>query len=91
MISENGHQLSVILMNFHVRGEVGVQAGLISRAKTKNEVAFEVSLVVQMSSGISDQIKPESDHVIQISFVDDQVCASEELLLPVHLRVKKWR
>jgi hypothetical protein len=91
MISENSHQLSVILMNFHVRGEVGVQAGLIRRAKAKDEVAFEVSLVVQMRGGISDQIKPKSGHVIQISFVDDQVCASEELLLPVYLRVEKWR
>lgn len=62
----------MVLMDFDVGREVGVQAWLIGRVETKDEVAFEVSRVVEMGSRGQNEMEFETYHVDKVCLVDNE-------------------
>lgn len=63
MISANSYQLSVILMNLDIIGEVGMQTGLIDRTQTQNEVALQILFVIEIGSRVYHKMELHSGHM----------------------------
>lgn len=71
MISTDRNKFSMILMHINVGREVGVKVWLVGWIETKDEIALEISWIIEVGSWRKDQMKFHSYHVAKICFIYD--------------------
>ena len=62
----------MVLVNFHVAGEVRMKVGFVRRVESQDKVALQISVIIEVGSGGNHQVKFHASHVGEIGLVCNQ-------------------
>ncbi len=78
----------MVLVNFHVAGEVRMKVGFVRRVESQDKVALQISVIIEVGSGGNHQVKFHASHVGEIGLVCNQERRPKQLFFSMQLWVK---